>query len=100
MPYLLNEGLNQKNLENRPFLELNFTPINTPIIPLRPYGSPLKGLMGVKNGQKWVKNCPNQKSSEYTPLLELNFTPKNTPNDQNHKNSVFQFKFLIFFNVD
>ena len=32
--YLLNEGSNQKNLENRPLLEFDFTPINTPHLPL------------------------------------------------------------------
>ena len=32
--YLLNEGPNQKSSENRPCLELNFTPKNTPNLPL------------------------------------------------------------------
>ena len=39
--YLLNEGSNQKILENRPLLEFDFTPRNTPVMSTRPFGGPL-----------------------------------------------------------
>ena len=75
----MNKGPNQKNFENRPLLEFNFSPENTPIMSIGPYGGPLKDLMRLKIGQKRPKDGPNKNFLGNRPLLEFNFSLSNTP---------------------
>ena len=42
--YLLNEGSNQKKYFIQMFLEFDFTPINTPIMPIGPYGGLVEAI--------------------------------------------------------
>ena len=49
------DGPNQENVENIPLLKFNFSPRNTLIISIGPYGGPIKDLVKVKMGHKKLR---------------------------------------------